>query len=59
MAIAMVEIAFQDPSTKQVVAVTVPANIASGRVLEKAGFKQMENIIRGEEELAYFKLERK
>ena len=58
MAEAMVAIAFEDQEIKQVVAVTVPANTASGRVLEKAGFKQMENLIRGEEELAYFKLER-
>ena len=58
MAEAMVAIAFEDQEIKQVVAVTVPANTASGRVLEKAGFKQMENIKRGEEELAYFKLEK-
>jgi ribosomal-protein-alanine N-acetyltransferase len=58
MAEAMIAIAFEDQEIKQVVAVTVPANTASGRVLEKAGFKQMENLIRGEEELAYFKLER-
>ena len=58
MAVAMIAIAFEDPKTKQVAAVTDPANTGSRRVLEKAGFKQMKNLIRGEEELAYFKLER-
>jgi ribosomal-protein-alanine N-acetyltransferase len=56
--LAMIGIAFKDPETKQVAAVTSPANFASQRVLKKSGFKQMENLIRGEEELAYFKLER-
>ena len=58
MAVAMIAIAFEDPETQQVVAVTVPANIGSQRVLEKAGFIKQPNIIRHGEELAYFKLER-
>jgi len=55
MAVAMVEYAFTDPNTTQVVAVTDLDNIGSQRVLEKAGLKRVENLLRGGEELAYFK----
>ena len=58
MAVAMIAKAFEDPETKQVVAVTDLANIGSMRVLEKAGLQQMKNLLRDGEELAYFKLEK-
>jgi ribosomal-protein-alanine N-acetyltransferase len=58
MAVAMIAIAFEDPKTKQVAAVTDLANIGSQRVLEKAGLKKMKNLVRDGEELAYFKLKR-
>ena len=56
MAVAMIAKAFEDDTTKEVVAVTDLANIGSQRVLEKAGMQRLDNLIRGEEELAYFRI---
>ena len=58
MATAMVAHAFSDPNTVEVVAVTVPENIGSQRVLQKAGLLHQPNIFRDGLELAFFKLER-
>jgi len=55
MAIAMIAHAFTDTNTQQVVAVTDLDNIGSQRVLEKAGLKRVENLLRDGTELAYFK----
>jgi len=56
MATAMVAYALSDPSVSELVAVTVLENVGSQRVLEKAGLKRMDNIVRNGEELAYFKI---
>lgn len=56
MATAMVAHGFTDPAALQIVAVTTLENIGSQRVLEKAGLKRMDNIIRDGLELAYFKI---
>jgi ribosomal-protein-alanine N-acetyltransferase len=49
---------FTDPTTKEIIAVTIIENIGSQRVLEKAGLKRVDNLIRNGEELAYFRLPR-
>ena len=54
MAAAMIAYGLAGPGVTAVVAVTVPANIASQKVLEKAGLERRENIIRNGEELAFF-----
>jgi ribosomal-protein-alanine N-acetyltransferase len=56
MATAMVAHGFTDPDALQIVAVTIPENIGSQRVLEKAGLKRMDNLMRDGIELAYFKI---
>lgn len=58
MASAMVDYAFAQLGNPYMAAVTVPENIGSQRVLEKAGFNKMEDIVRNEERLAYFELVR-
>jgi ribosomal-protein-alanine N-acetyltransferase len=55
MTIAMIDHGFTDASVAEVVAVTVPENIASQRVLEKAGLVRSGNLVRNGEELAYFR----
>ena len=55
MAEAMVAHSFADENIDEVVAVTVPENIASQRVLEKAGLKRADNLLRDGLELAYFR----
>ena len=55
MAEAMVAYAFTYPFIDEVVAVTVKENIASQRVLEKAGLKQVDNLFRDGIELAFFR----
>ncbi|HEY8783595.1 MAG TPA: GNAT family N-acetyltransferase [Mucilaginibacter sp.] len=57
MAIAMVAYGFSGKNTSEIVAVTVLENLGSQRVLEKAGFKRMDNLLRDGEELAFFKIE--
>jgi ribosomal-protein-alanine N-acetyltransferase len=58
MARAMVAYAFAGEDTTEVVAITTLENIASQRVLEKAGLIRQENIVRDGEELAFFSKER-
>jgi ribosomal-protein-alanine N-acetyltransferase len=58
IAAAMAEYAFREMGSDLVVAVTDLANIGSQRVLEKAGFTKMENLVRDGEELAYFEFEK-
>lgn len=55
MAVAMVTHGFLHENIHEIVAVTDLDNIASQRVLEKAGFRQADNMIRNGEELAFFK----
>ena len=55
---AMVTYGFSDKDILEIAAVTILENIGSQRVLEKAGLKRMENLLRGGEELAYFKMSR-
>jgi ribosomal-protein-alanine N-acetyltransferase len=56
MAEAMVTYGFADKNTLEIVAVTILENIGSQRVLEKAGLKRTDNLLRGGEDLAYFKM---
>jgi len=58
MAIAISSHGFNDSTINEIVAVTTLANAGSQRVLQKAGFKQGDNLMRNGEELAYFKLAR-
>lgn len=58
MAAALIEYAFTDAEVNEVVAVTTLENIASQRVLEKAGLVRTDNLIRNEEELAFFRKSR-
>jgi len=58
MATAMVAYSFSFPDTKEMVGVTTLENIGSQRVLEKAGLKRGENIVKDGLELAYFSLKR-
>jgi [ribosomal protein S5]-alanine N-acetyltransferase len=56
MATALVKYTFAHKADAQMVAVTILENIGSQRVLEKAGFKRKENLLRDGLELAYFEL---
>jgi [ribosomal protein S5]-alanine N-acetyltransferase len=56
---ALVNYAFTHTGTNQVVAVTVFENIASQRVLLKAGFEQKDNLVRNGMELAYFEMSKR
>ena len=58
MALAMVEHGFTCPDITEIVAVTELPNIGSQRVLEKAGFTRMDNLLRDGEELAFFRVEK-
>ncbi|HEY9535157.1 MAG TPA: GNAT family N-acetyltransferase [Mucilaginibacter sp.] len=58
MALAIIEHGFTDPSVAEIVAVTTFENIASQRVLEKAGLIREGNLRRGEDDLAFFSLKR-
>ena len=58
MAQIMVAYAFTHTDTKELVAVTTLQNIGSQKVLEKAGFKRMDNFFRDGLELAFFSLAR-
>jgi ribosomal-protein-alanine N-acetyltransferase len=58
MATAMVSHCFTDAEVTEIVAVTELENIGSQRVLENAGMKRVDNLIRNDEELAYFRLPR-
>ena len=52
---AMIAHAFENAHTVEVVGVTVLENIASQRVLEKAGLIRTDNLLRDGLELAYFR----
>ena len=58
MAAAIIELGFTDPSVSEIVAVTTFDNLASQRVLEKAGLLREGNLRRGDDELAFFSLKR-
>jgi [ribosomal protein S5]-alanine N-acetyltransferase len=58
MAAAMISLGFSDQNVSEIIAVTDLENTGSQRVLEKAGLKQVDNLIRGGEELACFRLSR-
>jgi ribosomal-protein-alanine N-acetyltransferase len=58
MATAMVAHGLSDQSISEIVAVTELENVDSQRVLEKAGLKRVDNLLRDGEELAYFKTRR-
>ena len=55
---ALTQYSFAHTNTKEVVAITDIDNTGSQNVLQKVGFKRLSNLIRNEEELAYFKIER-
>jgi [ribosomal protein S5]-alanine N-acetyltransferase len=55
---ALTEYSFANTDTKEVVAITDLDNIGSQNVLQKVGFKRLSNLMRNQEELAYFKIER-
>jgi ribosomal-protein-alanine N-acetyltransferase len=59
MSRAMISHGFADPTINEIVACTTLANTASRRVLIKAGLKQVDNMMRNGEELAFFRLKRK
>lgn len=56
MASAMVDYAFEKLHSLHMAAVTIPENIGSQRVLQKAGFTKMDDLVRDGERLAYFEL---
>jgi ribosomal-protein-alanine N-acetyltransferase len=58
MAAAMIAHAFADKNIAEIIAVTSFPNIASQRVLEKAGLIRAANLTRDNEELACFRLPR-
>ncbi|OIV42074.1 GNAT family N-acetyltransferase [Flavobacterium johnsoniae] len=55
---AITQYSFVNTNTKEVVAITDLDNTGSQNVLQKAGFERLNNLVRDEEELAYFKIER-
>jgi ribosomal-protein-alanine N-acetyltransferase len=55
---ALTQYSFTNTNTKEVVAITDLSNSGSQNVLQKAGFERLDNLIRNQEELAYFKIER-
>jgi ribosomal-protein-alanine N-acetyltransferase len=54
----LVDYAFANSDAKEVVAVTTLENVASQKVLQKAGLTRMENVERNGEMIAYLKMER-
>lgn len=55
---ALTQYSFDNTATNEVVAITDVNNSGSQNVLQKAGFERLDNLIRNEEEIAYFKIER-
>ncbi|MFN1215723.1 GNAT family N-acetyltransferase [Chryseobacterium kwangjuense] len=51
---ALVAYCFSNTETNEVVAVTDLDNVGSQKVLEKAGFKRLDNLKRPDAEMAYF-----
>jgi ribosomal-protein-alanine N-acetyltransferase len=58
MATAMVAHGFTGTDTTEIVAVTELPNMGSQRVLKKAGFTRVDNLLRDGEELAFFRKEK-
>ncbi|MDB4902073.1 MAG: anhydro-N-acetylmuramic acid kinase [Mucilaginibacter sp.] len=56
MAKAMIAYSLSDQKTLEIVALTDLENIGSQRVLEKSGFKRLDNLLKNGEDLAYFKI---
>jgi ribosomal-protein-alanine N-acetyltransferase len=56
MAKALIAHGFADQNITQIVAVTIPENIGSRRVLEKAGFIQQDNLFRDDVVLAFYSI---
>jgi len=56
MARALVDYAFTRTGIIEIMAVTAPLNIASQRVLEKAGFTRGNDMVRDGHELAFFRI---
>lgn len=55
---AMTQYCFENTNTNEVVAITDLENTGSQNVLQKVGFKRLNNLMRNQEELAYFKIDR-
>lgn len=55
---AIIQYSFANTTTNEVVAITDINNSGSQNVLKKAGFLRLENLIRNEEEIAYFMIKR-
>ncbi|MET3026309.1 GNAT family N-acetyltransferase [Flavobacterium sp. UW10123] len=55
---ALTQYSFANTNTNEVVAITDLDNTGSQNVLQKVGFERLSNLIRNQEELAYFKIER-
>ncbi|UWY27429.1 GNAT family N-acetyltransferase [Flavobacterium sp. TR2] len=55
---ALTQYSFRATETKEVVAITDLDNTGSQNVLQKVGFVRLDNLVRNDEELAYFKIER-
>jgi ribosomal-protein-alanine N-acetyltransferase len=55
---AITQYSFANTNTKEVIAITDLNNNGSQNVLLKSGFERINNLVRDEEELAYFKIER-
>lgn len=55
---ALTQYCFTYIDTQEVVAITDLDNIGSQKVLEKLGFERLNNLIRNEDEFAYFKIEK-
>lgn len=57
MAKAVIAHGMADEEIKEVVAVTTMDNVASQHVIKKAGLIKVDNIVRGDEELAFFRMQ--
>ncbi|MFH6959382.1 GNAT family N-acetyltransferase [Flavobacterium aquidurense] len=55
---ALTHYSFANTNTNEVVAITDVNNSGSQHVLQKSGFERLDNLIRDEEELAYFRIKR-
>lgn len=55
---ALVDYCFTHTKVDEVVAVTAPDNIGSQKVLEKTGFKRLNNLVREYGEVTYFVIQR-
>ena len=56
MACSMIEYGLHNGNTDTIVGITTLQNTGSQRVLERAGMKRQENIMRNHEEVAFFKI---